>query len=422
MKRTGTEMSSSQVSTYAEQVTTMKWKQKNYSKAGIIALLTLISAFPPLTTDVYLPALPQLKELLNTTQSMVNLTLSMYFVFFAGGMLFWGPLSEKYGRKTILMIGLVVYTIASFGCAFSQDIVQLIGCRIVQAFAGSSPTVVAAAIVKDLYSGRERERVMALVFSIVVIAPIVAPVLGAILLQYTTWRAMFLLLAAVGITAFIAALFLEETIEERYTGSIAHSWGRLAVVLKNPHFAILLMIFSTVPMGLMTFLAASSFIYIDGFGLSESLYSYFLAFNASFSMIGPALYVRLSNRFQPKNIITVCFFLLIGSGLAVFSYGDLSPYLFALLAGCATIAVVTLRVPATNLMLEQQKKDTGSATALISFFGMLMASVGMYLVTLSPENLIQALGLIQMSIGVVCAGAWLIIRNKPFVRYDFHKS
>lgn len=415
-------MTPTQVSTCVGQGTTMKWKQKYYSKAGIIALLTLISSFPPLTTDVYLPALPQLKELLNTTQSMVNLTLSMYFVFFAGGMLFWGPLSEKYGRKTILMIGLVVYTIASFGCAFSQDIGQLIGCRIVQAFAGSSPTVVAAAIVKDLYGGRERERVMALVFSIVVIAPIVAPVLGAILLQYTTWRAMFLLLAAVGISAFIAAMFLEETIEERYTGSIADSWGRLAVVLKNPHFAILLMIFSTVPMGLMTFLAASSFIYIDGFGMSESQYSYFLAFNASFSMIGPALYVRLSNRFQPKNIITVCFFLLIGSGLAVFSYGEQSPYLFALLAGCATIAVVTLRVPATNLMLEQQKKDTGSATALISFCGMLMASVGMYLVTLSPENLIQALGIIQMSIGIVCAGAWLIIRNKPFVRYDFHKS
>ncbi|MDB4609992.1 Bcr/CflA family efflux MFS transporter [Verrucomicrobia bacterium] len=388
----------------------------------MIVFLVLISAFPPLTTDVYLPALPQLKEVLQTTQSMVNLTLSLYFVFFATGMLFWGPLSEKYGRKRILLIGVAFYIGASLGCAAAQDILQLVACRVVQAFAGSAPSVVAAAIVKDLYTGRDREKALALVFSMVVIAPIVAPVVGAVLLSYTSWRALFVLLAVVGVVAFVVAQFLDETISERYTGSLAASWGRLATVMLNPGFAILMLLFSMIPMTFMSFLAASSFIYVDVFSMSERQYSFFLAFNSCFCMLAPPLYVRLSKYLQPKHIITLGFFLLAGAGLLIIAIGASSPYLFAVLVGIATLAVITLKVPATNLMLEQQKDDTGSASALISFSGMIMASVGMYLVTLSPENLIQALGTIQVTIGILCVIFWLIIRNKSFARYDFHRS
>jgi MFS transporter, DHA1 family, multidrug resistance protein len=84
-------------------------KQKYFNDKGMLALLTLISAFPPLSTDLYLPALPRMQALLNTSQSRVNLTLSMFFVFYAAGLLFWGPLSEKYGRKPILLTGMVLY-------------------------------------------------------------------------------------------------------------------------------------------------------------------------------------------------------------------------------------------------------------------------------------------------------------------------
>ena len=151
----------------------MKNKQPILGNTGTLIFLVMISAFPPLTTDLYLPALPNMVAALDTTQSMVNFTLSSYFVVYAFGLLFWGPLSEKFGRKPILLIGASIYVVASFLCANSGSIEQLIGFRIVQAFGGSAVTVVAVAIIKDLYDGREREKVMATIMSLVVIAPMV---------------------------------------------------------------------------------------------------------------------------------------------------------------------------------------------------------------------------------------------------------
>lgn len=386
---------------------------------GMLAFLTLISAFPPLSTDLYLPALPQMQDILNTSQSHVNLTLNMFFVFYAVGLLFWGPLSEKYGRKPILLIGMVLYTISSIMCGFSQHVEQLIAGRIIQAFGGSAATAVSTAMVKDLYSGRKREQVMALVMSMVIIAPIVAPVIGALLLEYVSWEVIFFVLAGIGATAFIAGTLMEETIENRYAGSVGRSWGRLAVVLKNPGFSILLAIFSTISMSIMTFLAASSFIYINGFGLNEREFSYFLALNAVFAMIGPLLYVRLSRHFKSQAIISAGFPIFILCGIAVATVGHVSPWPFALSAALATLIVDGMRVPGVNLMLEQQQNDNGSASALINFFGMLMGSLGMHLVSLRPDDLILALGCIQIVIGLTSGVLWFLIRNRPFVQYAF---
>ena len=122
-----------------------------------LVVLALISAFPPLSTDLYLPALPHMIETLHTSQSQVNLTLSAFFIFFAGGLLFWGPLSENYGRKPVLTIGLFIYIAASILCAYAPNVGRLIGWRILQAFGGSAATAVATAMVKDMYDGRERE-------------------------------------------------------------------------------------------------------------------------------------------------------------------------------------------------------------------------------------------------------------------------
>jgi DHA1 family bicyclomycin/chloramphenicol resistance-like MFS transporter len=400
----------------------MKWNQKLFLKWGMILLLALMSSFSALTTDIYLPALPLLKDTLATSQSMINLTLSMYFIFFAGGMLFWGPLSEKYGRKPILFIGLVLYTLASIGCGLSENIAQLIGCRILQGFAGSSPVVCATAIVKDIYSGREREQVMALVFSVVFIAPIVAPVLGALLLTYLSWQAIFFLLAAVGTVTLVGICFLRETLAEKSNVSVVGSWGRLLVVVLNPNFTMLLVLFSFGQMCILSFLTASSFIYILGFGMSEQQYSYFLVFNAVCSMVGPVLYVKLADYLKPKHIILGCFLLFSACGFLIITIGHLSAYIFAFLVATATFSVLLMRVPSTNLMLEQQDGDTGSATGLIAFFGMLMGSLGMYLVTLYPENLIVALGTLQLVTGLIGTLCWIIIRNRSAFQYDFHKA
>ena len=361
--------------------------------------------------------MPQMVEALATSHSKVNMTLSVFFVFYAGGLLFWGPLSEKLGRKPILLTGIGGYIIASMFCAASQNVEQLIVSRILQAFCGSAITVVATAIVKDLYDGREREKVMATVMSMVIIAPMVAPVLGAFLLKIASWRVVFLALSGFGAAAGLLTFFFQETLEEQYAGSVVRSWGRLAVVLKNPGFSFLLLIFCMVPVAMMAFLAASSFIYIAGFGLSEQVFSYFFAFNALFAMMGPTLYMRLSKHIQTKTIISACFAVLMCCGVLVGTLGHLSPWIFAVTLAPATLAVITMRVPGINLMLDQQTHDTGSASALINFFSMIMGSVGMFLVSLTPHHLIESLGTIQFMVGLVGGLLWLLVRNREFALY-----
>ncbi|MEZ9398404.1 multidrug effflux MFS transporter [Vibrio splendidus] len=381
----------------------------------MLFFLVIISAFPPLTIDLYLPALPQMVEVFNTDRSMVNLTLSSYFVTYAIGLLFWGPLSEKFGRKPILLIGLAGYMVASILCAMTNSIEQLIGARIFQAFAGSAITVIATAIVKDLYDGREREKIMATIMSLVIIAPMVAPVFGAFLLKIASWRMMFVTLAIFGAFASVLACCYRETLENKYQGSIFRSWGRMGVVMKNRSFVKLLVIFSIIPMALMGFLAAGSYIYIDHFGLTEQQFSYAFAFNALCASFGPTIYMKLSYRMPVQKVISGCFALLALAGIFTLTIGDLSPWFFMFIAAPATLMAIIMRVPGTNLMLNQQDHDTGSAVALIQFFSMICGSLGMVLVSIRPDSLIENLGFIQLSVGTLGGLMWLMIRNKEFV-------
>ncbi|GGP44415.1 Bcr/CflA family drug resistance efflux transporter [Shewanella algicola] len=393
----------------------MNVKQPVLGPSGTLFFLVIVSAFPPLTTDLYLPALPTMVEMLNTTQTMVNLTLSVYFVTYALGLLFWGPLSEKFGRKPIMLLGLGIYVVASMLCAMANNVEMLISARLVQAFGGSAVTVVATAIVKDLYDGREREKIMATIMSLVIIAPMVAPVLGAFLLKIGSWHMMFIALAIFGALSTVLACGFRETIEQRYTGSVLRSWGRLAVVSNNPRFISLLLIFTLPPMTLMSFLAAGSYIYIDGFGLSEQTFSYAFAFNAFFASFGPTIYIKLSNRVKVSNIISVCYLILMFIGVLTYNIGHLSPWLFACLAAPATLMVIVTRVPGINLMLEQQTSDTGSAVAVIQFCSMMAGAIGMTLVTLHPDNLIHSLAIIQFSIGALASIMWYLAKNKAYV-------
>ncbi|MEZ8577331.1 multidrug effflux MFS transporter [Vibrio splendidus] len=381
----------------------------------MLFFLVIISAFPPLTIDLYLPALPQMVEVFNTDRSMVNLTLSSYFVTYAIGLLFWGPLSEKFGRKPILLIGLAGYMVASILCAMTNSIEQLIGARVFQAFAGSAITVIATAIVKDLYDGREREKIMATIMSLVIIAPMVAPVFGAFLLKIASWRMMFVTLAVFGAFASVLACSYRETLENKYQGSIFRSWGRMGVVMKNRSFLKLLVIFSIIPMALMGFLAAGSYIYIDHFGLTEQQFSYAFAFNALCASFGPTIYMKLSYRMPVQKVISGCFALLALAGIFTLTIGDLSPWFFMFIAAPATLMAIIMRVPGTNLMLNQQDHDTGSAVALIQFFSMICGSLGMVLVSIRPESLIENLGFIQLSVGTLGGLMWLMVRNKEFV-------
>lgn len=393
----------------------MKVEQPVLGKIGTMLLLIILEAFPPLTMDLYLPALPRMADIFDTSHAVVNLTLGAYMVAFAVGMLFWGPLSERTGRKPMLFATLAMYVTGSLLCAVAFNVEALIAFRVLQGFAGGGVTVVGTTIVKDLFDDREREKAMAVVMSMVIIAPMVAPVLGAFLLKVASWQVMFLVLAGFGCAAAVLVAMFRESLEEKATGPILKSWMRLGHVLMNPRFALLLLIFSLAPMCLLAFIGIAAYVYVDGFGLSEQAFSFIFAFNAACALIGPALYLRLSRVIPARRIILGCFTTMAVGGTAMLLFGSLSPWLFAALAAVSTIAVITLRVPGANLLLEQQSRDTGSAAALIQFSGTIMGATGVQIVSAGSHDLIANYGTLLVVIGVACAVMWTAVQHRSFV-------
>jgi len=397
-------------------------KQKYLGDKGFVIFIAFLSAFIPLSTDIYLPALPRMVESFNTSASLVNLTLIFFFVFYAVGTLFWGPLSDKYGRRRVLLIGLSIYCTGSFLCIFSANVYQLIFFRILQAIGCGAATAVATAIVKDVYSGRRRVTIIALVQSMGMLSPIISPVIGAMILSVLSWRGVFVVLSIIGVLALVGSIAMEETIEKRYTGSIFKSIGRLGVVAKNKSFISLLMILTMISIASMSYISASSYIFVDGFGLSEKVYSYYFALNAVFFLLGPLLYIKLSKIYHSNSIITVSYIFISISGLLICTIGNLSPFVFALSLIPASLFGSIMAPARTNLMLEQLQGDTGAASSLMSCAFTFYGSIGMLIISMDFSNKIVVMGLMYLTIGLVSLVTWLIISKKTYIKQVIYQA
>lgn len=369
-------------------------------------LIALLSAFVPLSTDLYLPALPAMSSNLHAPSEQISLTLSAFFVLYSVGMLVWGPLSDRYGRKPILLIGLAVYTLASGLCSVATSVSALIAFRALQAAGGSAAGAVASAIVKDTFSGRKRESVLAVVQSMTMLSPAVAPMFGAMLLNVTTWRGVFWTLTVIGVVALAGGLLLEETIQTRNTGALLHSFKGLGKVLQNRGFTMLMLLFSLGGLSSLAFVSASTYIYQDGFHLSSQVYSFYFAVNALCLIAGPMIYLRISRRFHAETIIRACFGVSLVSGVLMVVFGNLAPYIFALCILPSSLAGSIVRPPSANLMLEQQQGDTGSMVSVMSCTGLLMGSLGMTLISFNWGNTIIALGAMTFLTALTSLLAW----------------
>ena len=385
-------------------------KQKFLGMKGLVLFITLMNMFIPLSTDLYLPALPTMSTYFHVSSALTNLTLVSFFFFYALGTLFWGPMSDKYGRKKILLIGTIFYVFASAACAASLNVYMLIAARIVQGIGAGAITAVSMALIKDCFSGKQRETILAIVQSVAGLAPMIAPVLGAILLQFTDWRGSFIVLTVVGLLCLLLAFLYQETLsdEERYEGTVLGSLGRLVAVGKNIGFLVPCIIFSLYNLAFMGYIAMSSYIYVDVFGLSEQLYSYFFAANAALSMIGPMLYVRFMTGFDKKKFALTCFALYAVCGIFIVVLGGNAPFLFWLGFAPFSLAGTITRPFGTNIMLDQQSGDTGSASSLINGVATVLGSIGMMCAAMWG-NIVAGLGIMICLTGIVSILGWLLL-------------
>jgi DHA1 family bicyclomycin/chloramphenicol resistance-like MFS transporter len=399
-----------------EKFTLLK-EQKYLGKKGMIFFIALMVMFVPFSMDVYLPALPIMKEYFHTSSSLISFTLTAFFIFYALGILIFGPFSDKFGRKKILLLGISVYIIGSILCSISTSVYFLIISRIVQAIGAGCISTVSTALVKDCFSGKARESVLAIVQAMMVIAPMVAPILGALILKLAGWEQTFWILAAVGVLNLIIAIFFQETLpeEERYTGSIGGSLFRLIVIGKNKGFTSFLLLTSIAGAPYMAYVTMSSFIYVDYFKLNAQAYSYFFAANSFFSILGPVLFLRSIGRIHPKKFAAGCFLLALISGIGIIFIGGISPVIFFISFAIFTLISSALRPFSTNILLEQQMGDTGSASSLINAVNSILASLCMVIGSLKWFNMVSGLGII-ITVCAVIAIISLLLLLKSSIR------
>ena len=386
---------------------------------GLILFIALMGMFIPLSIDLYLPAMPTMTKFFHTTEAMVNLTLIFFYIAFAAGIIVFGPLSDKYGRKPILILGLILYLIGSIACALASSIYQLILFRVLQALGAGDVMAISTALVKDCFAGKMKTKVLAAVQVMGVLAPMLAPIAGAAILQVAGWRETFWVLAAIGILTLIVAFMFQETLsrEERYSGSLGGSLIRLLVVGKNVGFSSFLFIASALSAPYMAYITMSSYIYENYFALDAQTYSYFFAANSAFAVLGPFIYIRSMGWLTPRTFAWYCFGVSLASGLGVLLLGGHSPWLFLVAYLPFTLIGGAMRPFSTNILLDQQKSDIGSASSLINAVQTILGSIGMTLGSLAWSNMIHGLGIIIVLFVGIAILVWLILlRSKVTVR------
>lgn len=388
-----------------------------FGKKSLIGFLAFLNAFVPLSTDLYLPALPGMADLFSASESVAKLTLSLFMLFFALSMLLWGPFSDRYGRKKILWLGLFLYVLASLWCAFSQSMESLIIGRILQAISCGAIQSTSMAIVKDVFQfGKTMENVLVWIQTMTILCPMIAPVLGAFLLQYMSWRGVFFCFVIGGFVGFILSFALKETVTNALQISPLQSLGRIGFVLKDRGFRSLLVIFSLMAMPFMAYLSTSAFIYEKFFGTTTQVYSYFFALNASVSLLGPMVYARIFRKMPRILFLNLSFSVAILSGILLLLYGINGPWYFALLFIPITFMGSASRPVGAVLMMSQLDSDNGTVVGLMSCSALLFGSISMLLCSLDWPNLIWAVGTIAVISASTSLLLWLNANRKQSYR------
>lgn len=379
-------------------------KKKQNSKLYIMLAVGIVSALGPFVTDFYLPSLPTLSTYFNTTASLVQFSLTFSMIGLAVGQLIIGPLSDKYGRKSPLIISLIVFSFATIACLYSPSIHWFIFFRLIQGLAGAGGVVISRSIAIDLYQGQDLTRFFSMLSSIQGLAPICAPILGGLLIEITDWRGIFGVLLVVGLLLILVLLPLRESLplSNRKKGGILTTFKYYLPALRNKQFMCFVLV-QAFAMGVMfTYIASSPFIFQNHFGISPIAYSLFFALNALGIMAGSVAVSAFSSTQKALRLGSTGFFIMsIVVAIALVSFKTVIGIEVALFFLMFFLGLI---LPcSTTLALDMERGNSGNASALLGFLMFLFGGI------LSP---LTGLGNMLYSTGfliVLCGTATLVL-------------
>ena len=345
-------------------------KKKRNSRLFILVFLGMMTAFGPFVTDMYLPTLPAMSEYFSTSSSMVQLGLTTSMIGLAVGQLFFGPLSDKYGRRPPLIAAMTLFLLSSIGCIYSKTILQFVSFRLIQGIAGAGGIVVSRSIAADKYSGRELGKMLAIIGAINGVAPIAAPMGGGLLADHVGWQGIFWCLMALGAVLLAGSVRMKESL----SGSKMKKNGKEAFlggfkdVLHNRKFVMYVMQYGFTMAVLFTNVASAPFIMQEHYGISPMTFSLVFAVNAIAMAIATALAPRFRTMEKAlrtgSDAMLLVSILLCGALMLGCSFWIYEILLFLLLA------MVGMSFTASNsLAMESEHSNAGIASALLGTAG-----------------------------------------------------
>ncbi|MCL6592554.1 MAG: multidrug effflux MFS transporter [Alicyclobacillus sp.] len=380
----------------------------------LVVVLGALTGLAPLSTDMYLPSLPNVANDLHTSESLTQLTLTFSMVGLALGQLIAGPISDARGRRGPLLAGMAVYTLSSLLCAWAPSIWVFVLLRLIQGLAGASGIVIARAIARDYFSGNALTRFFSVLMLVMGFAPVIAPVAGGQIVRFTSWHGVFVVLAALGLLLIGGIVWgVPESLppDRRMTGGIHKLLSTMRTLLRDRHFMGYVLTQSCGFAALFAYISGSPFVLQRVFGLTPQGFSYAFASNAIGLILAGQISGRAATRWGEHRVLSVGLTLALLSSLALLT-GALCaagltwilPCLFLIVASYGCISPTS-----TSLALHSQGHAAGSASALMGVISMLLAAVISPLVGMGGIHSAAPVGwaISACNVGAALAAWWL---------------
>ncbi len=346
---------------------------------GMLVVLGALSAFGPLSTDMYLPGLPSMARDLGVRPSVAQLTLSASLIGLAVGQIIAGPISDAHGRRRPLLLGLAAYAVASVLCSLAPSIVPLLVARFIQGLAGAAGIAIARAVIRDRAHGVAAARAYALLIVVTGLGPIVAPVAGGLLLHVTDWRGIFAVLALIGLGLLLCtAVLVPETLasDARHLGGLRTTRAAIRVLLSDRRYVAHTLAGSFAFGTLMAYIAASPFVLEHIHKLSAQAFSVVFAINGCGILVGRQIGAMRVGTVGPTRVMQEGLSCQLAGATGVLAFTLSSPRLVPLLV-CLFVAVASVGAimpMATALAMEDHPERAGSASGIFGFVQFLLGS------------------------------------------------
>lgn len=381
-----------------------------------LVLLTVLIGLPRITLDMHLPALPAMADYFHTRDSQLQLILTLYTLGSAISLLVSGPLTDRFGRRPVLLAGLFTYVVATVACALADSLGVLIIARLFQALGGCCTTVIGRVIVRDYFDRHEQARLLGLISMAMAVSPMAAPVLGSLLLPLVNWRGLFVLLGLIGAVLYLVVYRrLPETRPPEVAAAPPSNLLRIyAQLLRDRYFLRYSLAIGCVYSTYFPFISESSALLQRGFHLTATAYALVFAATISGYMLGANLFRRLVQRFEPDRLINAAIALnVLGSLLLALATLALPQQWLAIVLPMVVIMVsVGMVIPAWQLsVLQPYGAIAGTASGLFFFTQMFLTALSSWVTGLLSNGTSRPLVIMTALASGLLLTSWLALRT-----------